>query len=159
MSVSKVTINIIVFLMISSLTSGMYVHTVQAAKDLGGGDNKAQDLGSAGGKVDDLGKGGGRVGGSARLINPLEGSGINSIPTFFIAVINILIIFAIPFVTFFIVYAGFLYVRARGNPDAITKAHMALLYALIGGLLILGSRTILTVINNTAQQIVTEEFN
>jgi hypothetical protein len=91
-------------------------------------------------------------GNNAVLNNPLDSS-ISSIPAFFVAIINILMIFAIPFIVFFIIYAGFMYVTARGNAETIKKAHNALLYALIGGLLILGSRTLLTIITNTVEQI------
>jgi len=91
------------------------------------------------------------INGSIQLENPLKN--ITSITGFFVAIIEILIIFAVPFIVFFIIYAGFQYVVARGNPEAIKKAHAALLYALIGGLLILGSRTLLTIIENTVTQI------
>jgi len=94
---------------------------------------------------------GGTVTEGAVLTNPL--SNISSIPAFFLAIIDILMIFAVPFIVFFIIYAGFLYVTARGNAETIKKAHNALLYALIGGLLILGSRTLLTIIENTVTQI------
>lgn len=94
---------------------------------------------------------GGNPPNGAVLENPL--SNITSIPEFFLAIIDILMIFAIPFIVFFIIYAGFLYVTARGNAETIKKAHNALLYALIGGLLILGARTLLTIIENTVSQI------
>tara|TARA_B100000745_G_scaffold273683_1_gene202197 strand:+ start:2444 stop:2878 length:435 start_codon:yes stop_codon:yes gene_type:complete len=86
------------------------------------------------------------------LLNPLKGE-INSIPAFFRAIIQILLVFAIPFVVFFIIWAGFLYVTARGNPEKISQAHKALLYAIIGGLLILGAELLLTVITNTIADI------
>jgi len=90
--------------------------------------------------------------GQSCLTNPLDSS-ISTIPAFFGAIIDIVLVFAIPFVVFFIIYAGFLYVTARGNAETIKKAHNALLYALIGGLLILGSRTLLTIITNTVNQL------
>lgn len=82
------------------------------------------------------------------LQNPLDSS-ISSIPAFFLAILDILLVFAVPFVVFFIIYAGFMYVTARGNPGKIQQAHMALLYALIGGVLIFGARAILNIIANT----------
>lgn len=90
---------------------------------------------------------------NAKLINPLDDS-ISSIPAFFKAIIEILMIFAIPFIVFFIIYAGFLYVTARGNAEAIQKAHRALLYALLGGLLILGASLLLNIITGTVEDIV-----
>lgn len=53
----------------------------------------------------------------------------------------------------FIIYAGFLYVSARGNPDAVSKAHQALLNAVIGTLIILGSLAISAAIDGTIKQI------
>jgi len=67
--------------------------------------------------------------------------------------VDIILVFAIPFIVFFIIYAGFLYVTAQGNPEKIQKAHAALLYALIGGMLILGANVLLYVITNTITQI------
>jgi hypothetical protein len=90
----------------------------------------------------------------AQLRNPMEGSGIDSIPGFFLSILDILLVFAIPFVVFFIIYAGFLYVTARGNPGTIEQAHKALLYAIIGGLLIFGARAILAIITNTVNSTV-----
>jgi len=90
--------------------------------------------------------------GTVKLKNPLDDS-VSSIPLFFKAIIDILLIFAIPFIVFFIIYAGFLYVTARGNAETIKKAHNALLYALIGGLLILGANVLLDVITGTVDQI------
>ncbi len=91
----------------------------------------------------------------AQLEDPLNDS-INSIPAFFLAILDILLVFAIPFVVFFIIYAGFLYVTARGNPGNIEQAHKALLYAIIGGLLIFGARAILAIITNTVNSVVLE---
>lgn len=78
--------------------------------------------------------------------NPLEADNITEL---FQAIIDILLVFAIPLIVFFIIYAGFLYVTARGNESTISKAHMALLYALIGGVLILGAKVLIEVISGT----------
>lgn len=91
-------------------------------------------------------------GGTAQLKNPLDGR-ISTIPDFFKAIIDVLLVFAIPFVVFFIIWAGFLYVTARGNAEKIRQAHNALLYALIGGLLILGANLLLDIITNTVDQV------
>lgn len=92
---------------------------------------------------------GGPSGGSARIDDPLDGSGINSIIGFFQAILDILLIFAVPIIVFFIIYAGFNYVTARGNAEKIKAAHNALLYALIGGVIVLGANVILDIIGNT----------
>ncbi len=77
----------------------------------------------------------------------------DSVTELFQILIDIVLIFAVPIVVFFIIYAGFLYVTARGDTGTIQKAHMALLYALIGGLLILGARVLIDVIEGTVNSI------
>ncbi|MFT5849806.1 MAG: hypothetical protein ACI9H6_000625 [Patiriisocius sp.] len=124
---------------------------VMAYAQLGTGGSGNDGLGSGSGSADGIGSGPSSFSGSVELRDPL--SNISTIPEFFQAIIDILIIFAIPFVVFFIIYAGFLYVTARGNSETIKRAHNALLYALIGGLLILGANVLLTVITGTVGQI------
>lgn len=84
------------------------------------------------------------------LINPLK---FDSFQEFFKALIEIIIIFAIPIIVLMIIYAGFLYVMARGSEEQVTKATRALTYAVIGGLLILGAELFLTVIAGTVNQL------
>jgi hypothetical protein len=86
--------------------------------------------------------------------NPLEAENITQL---FASIIDVVLVFAIPIIVFFIIYAGFLYVTARGNESTIQKAHMALLYALIGGLLILGARVLIDVVKGTVEQVTGEE--
>lgn len=88
--------------------------------------------------------------GSIKIESPLA---MSSITELFQALLEILLILAIPIVVFFIIYAGFLYVTAQGNVDQITKAHRALLYAIIGGLLILGGNVLIEVIGGTVDAV------
>lgn len=85
--------------------------------------------------------------------NPIQAETVTEL---FAALIDIILVFAIPIVVFFIIYAGFLYVTARGNESTIQKAHMALLYALIGGLLILGARVLIDVVKGTVEGVTGE---
>ncbi|MCE9549266.1 pilin [Candidatus Nomurabacteria bacterium] len=55
----------------------------------------------------------------------------------------------IPIVSLAIIYCGFLFVEARGNPEKITKAKDALLYTLIGAAILLGSWALAQVIADT----------
>lgn len=84
---------------------------------------------------------------STQLDNPLKGSG--DLYEFFTLLLNIIMVFALPLIVLFIIFAGFQYVMARGNPEAISKANRALLYAVIGGVIILGAKIILEVIKGT----------
>lgn len=89
---------------------------------------------------------GGDGNGSATLDNPLQS---DSLIGFFQAILDVLLIFAVPIIVFFIIFAGFKYVMARGNPGEIATANKALLYAVIGGVLILGAEVLLAVIEGT----------
>jgi hypothetical protein len=80
------------------------------------------------------------------LDNPLAGSGITSVEGLITAVLNVLLIIAVPVIIFFIVFAGFSYVTAQGNPEKIKQASRSLTYAIIGGVLILGAVAISEII-------------
>ncbi len=84
------------------------------------------------------------------LMNPL---GNTTIQQFFLNIIKVLLVFAVPIIVFFIIYAGFQYVTARGNTEKISKATSALTWALVGGVIILGAELILQVIQGTVNQI------
>lgn len=73
---------------------------------------------------------------------------INSIEGLLIAILNIFIIIATPIIVLFIIYAGFLYVTARGNAAQVEQATRALTYAIIGGVIVLGAVAISEIIAN-----------
>jgi hypothetical protein len=104
--------------------------------------------GSQGGNSSNSGSQGGNSSGasSVTLINPL---GEQSLIDFFFELLDAILVFAVPIIVFFIILAGFSYVMARGNPGKIGTAHNALLYAIIGGVLILGAYVIFNVIAGT----------
>ena len=89
----------------------------------------------------------------ARLENPLNPA-YSNISGFVEGVLRAVVMIALPIVTFFIVYAGFLYVSARGNATQLEKAHKNLLYVIIGAILILGAWVLATLIGGTVTQIV-----
>jgi len=80
-----------------------------------------------------------------KLENPIK---IGTIKELLEAILSIVIVLATPVIVFFIIYAGFLYVTARGNPEQIKQASQALTYAVIGGVIILGSLAIATIVGN-----------
>lgn len=94
------------------------------------------------------GSGPGGISGSQiiKLKNPLK---VDSIADLLALILQIVTIFAVPIIVFFIIYAGFLYVTAQGNETKLTKAHNALLYSIIGGVIILGAHVLLAVIQGT----------
>lgn len=83
--------------------------------------------------------------GSVQLKNPLK---VGTIEGLLVAILNVVIVIAIPIVVFFIIYAGFLYVTAKGNASQVEQATRALLYAVIGGVIIIGSVAIAGIVRN-----------
>lgn len=73
---------------------------------------------------------------------------VNSIEELLVAILNILIVLATPLIVLYIIYAGFLYVTARGNAEQTKQATNALTYAIIGGVLIIGAVALSTIIAN-----------
>ncbi|MEY3783983.1 MAG: hypothetical protein RLZZ230_305 [Candidatus Parcubacteria bacterium] len=86
--------------------------------------------------------------GSQELVNPIT---FPSITSLLAAILNMVIIAAIPFVMLFLIYSGFLYVTARGNPEQIKKAGQSLMYGIIGGTIILGAVAITAIISNVVK--------
>lgn len=81
--------------------------------------------------------------------NPLGPNGAKTIQDF----IKIFLIGAIkvglPVIALAIIYSGFLFVKAQGNPEKITEAKDALLYTLVGAAILLGAWAISQLISNT----------
>lgn len=88
-----------------------------------------------------------------KIANPLGSSGPQDIPDFIKAVVKIVLVVGIPLLALAIIYAGFLFVKAQGNPEELTKAKNALLYAVIGGALLLGAFVIANAIQSTVTEI------
>jgi len=56
-------------------------------------------------------------------------------------------------IVFFIIYAGFLFVKAQGNAEKIEEAKKILFYVVIGAAVILGANLIATVISGTIRNL------
>ncbi len=103
-------------------------------------------------ETEDNSSGGSGVRGTFR--NPLPPE-LQTIPGIVnVLVKNIVIPIAIPLLGMAIMYTGFLFVRARGNPEKIKEAKEALKYTLIGGAIILGAYVIAEALQATIQDIV-----
>lgn len=92
---------------------------------------------------------------TTKINNPLGQNGPQTIPDFIKAVINIVLIVGIPIVALAIIYTGFLFVSAQGNPEKLTKAKNSLMYVLIGAALLLGAFVIAEAIGKTVEDIST----
>ena len=84
------------------------------------------------------------------LTNPLKS---DTLIEFLTAILDILLIFAIPVIVFFIIYAGFMYVTAQGDESKIKTAHSALTWSVVGGVIILGAKLIIEVIQATVNSL------
>lgn len=87
------------------------------------------------------------VGEGGTIQNPIPN--INSIEGLIKTILEALIKIGIPLVALAIVYSGFLFVAARGKPDALKKAKDAFIYSLIGGVILLGAWAIATLLKDT----------
>ena len=90
------------------------------------------------------------TGGGGGLVNPLQ---YGSISDFIAALLRIVATIAFPIIVLFMIYAGFLFVSARGNPDKLTEAKRIFLWTLIGALIILGAEAISIAIQRTVKEI------
>jgi len=84
---------------------------------------------------------------SGTICNPIPR--VTSVPDLIKTILEGLLKIGLPVVALAIVYCGFLFVQARGKPEAITKAKDALLYTLIGAAILLGSWAIAEMISAT----------
>ena len=89
---------------------------------------------------------------TTKINNPL-GNKITDIPSFIKAIITIVLYIGVPIIALAIIYSGFLFVKAQGNPEQLTKAKSTLLYTLIGAALLLGAFVIAQAIGSTVEEI------
>lgn len=87
-----------------------------------------------------------------KIENPL-GDGSN-LPAFVQSLLGIIIKAGIPIIVLAIVYTGFRFVEARGNPNKLQEARTLLLWTIIGTAIVLGAWTIATILTNTINAII-----
>lgn len=90
---------------------------------------------------------------NAKIANPLGTTGPQNLPDFIKAIIQIVLVVGIPVLVLAIIYSGFLFVKAQGNPGELEVAKRSLLYTVIGGALLLGAFVIATAIGQTVKDI------
>ena len=86
------------------------------------------------------------------LVNPLR---FTTLQDFLVAVLDAIILILFPFLVLAIVYAGFKFVTAQGKAEALSEARRALLWVLIGSLIILGAKALSIGIAATVRDITT----
>lgn len=108
------------------------------------------DNGAGGTTIFDSGDNGSNF---SRLQNPLEGGGVNDIPTLVRKLLDIVLTIAVPIIAVAIIYTGFLFISAQGNPEALKKAKTTLMYVLIGAAILLAAYVIAEAIESTVRAI------
>jgi len=93
---------------------------------------------------------GGSGAGGASFPNPIGKASINAILT---AILDFLTAIGAVLAVLFTVYAGFLFVTARGNEAQLSKAKTTLFWTLVGAVIVLGAFALATVIENTANEL------
>lgn len=84
------------------------------------------------------------------LQNPLKFEGIQN---FVEGVLKAIVMIALPLITIFIVWAGFLFISARGKSGQLTEAKKNFQYVIIGTILILSAWVLATLIGGTVTQL------
>ncbi len=90
---------------------------------------------------------------NVKFVNPLGPNGPQDIPTLLNKILDALMLFLVPIVVLFIIYAGFLFVMAQGNDLKLTKAKSVLGWTLVGAAILLGAKIITTVLSSTVTNI------
>lgn len=108
------------------------------------------DTGGNLGGVDDTGSNTLNI--NTTINNPL-GDELKDIPSFIEAIINIILVIGVPIVTLAIIYSGFLFVSAAGNPEKLKNAKTTFIYTLIGAALLLGAFVLSKAIVTTVEEI------
>lgn len=88
-------------------------------------------------------------GSNITLINPLKGDG--TLQSFLLNILDFVIDIGSIIVVLMMVFVGFKFVVARGEPGKLTEARTALLWTVIGALVLLGSKAIAVGISATVQ--------
>ncbi len=82
-----------------------------------------------------------------KIVNPLKTT--NTLPELIEKILVGVLKIGMPIIALAIIYCGFLFVAARGKPEAITKARDALLYTVIGAAILLGAWALAKMISAT----------
>lgn len=86
------------------------------------------------------------------LQNPLNPS-FSDIPSFIAGALKAMVTIALPIISLFIVYSGFLFLTAQGSEEGLSKAKTNFKYVILGAILILGAWVIATLISGTVTQL------
>lgn len=85
--------------------------------------------------------------GATIFTSPVQGD----LYDFLIKILNAVVFILFPFIVLMIVYTGFLFVTAQGNTTKITQAREALVWTVVGAVVVLGAKAIALAIEATVE--------
>lgn len=82
--------------------------------------------------------------GGAQYENPVKvgGQPVNTIPDFLILIVNLIYTIGVPIIVIFIIYGGFLFVKAGDSESDIAKAKTVFWWTLVGALVLLSAKAL-----------------
>lgn len=86
----------------------------------------------------------------AALQNP---TGFKSLEQVVLAVVNVVQILLIMATVLYLLYAGLMFVTARGEPSKITAARDALLWGMVGAALVIGAQVLVQTLQSSVNSI------
>jgi len=86
--------------------------------------------------------------GAVTIVNPLK---VKTLEGLLVIIMKAVVQIGTIILTLAIIWVGFLFVKAQGNPEAVSSARSALLWTVIGGLILLGAQAISLVIASTVR--------
>lgn len=86
--------------------------------------------------------------GAISFPNPIKQTSLEALIK---VILDVVVQFGAVIAVFFLIYSGFLFVTARGNPGKIEAAQKTFFWTIVGGLIVLGAFVISEVIKNTVE--------
>ena len=89
-----------------------------------------------------------------KILDPLRSNGTPDIPALINKIVDGLLLIGVPIIALILIYCGFLFVFALGNPEKLKKAKEALLWTVVGAAVFLGATLIAKLIVDTITAVV-----
>jgi|CXWL01.1.fsa_nt_gi hypothetical protein len=138
MNILKNTSIILVFVAVIGVSASFLPNVSHAAVNVGGVNPPAGEV-NVGGVPPPSSSG-------QTIVNPLK---VSSLEEFINLILKAVVQIGTIVLTLAIIWVGFLFVAARGNAEKISSARSALMWTIIGGLILLGAQAIGLVIKST----------
>ena len=86
---------------------------------------------------------------NVKFENPIDADSVYELVT---TILDFMVKIGAILAIFLLIYSGYLFVSARGNEEQIKKAKNAFFWTVVGGLIVIGAKTLSEVICNTAEE-------